>query len=181
MSMEDLHHLDRRHLWHPFTQHQEWSREHPLIIARAEGNTLIDVEGRRYLDAISSLWVTVHGHRKPALDAAVRAQLDKVAHCTLLGQASVPSIELAAKLSAVAPAGLTRVFYSDSGSTSVEGCSTSWRSVIRAFCSADEDRSSSPVCGLSEKWGRNEDRTSTRSRWPARNRLPVSRPSSRMV
>ena len=112
--------LDQAHLWHPFTQMALWAGDAPLIIERAEGNWLIDTLGRRWLDAISSLWVTVHGHRKAELDAAVRAQLDKVAHCTLLGQASVPSIELAAQLAKLAPEGLTKVFYSDSGSTSVE-------------------------------------------------------------
>ncbi len=120
MTTEELLALDAAHVWHPFTQMQGWLDDQPLIIDRAEGNWLIDTDGRRWLDAISSLWVTVHGHRKPELDAAIRAQLDKVAHCTLLGQASVPSIELAAKLVALAPKGLTRVFYSDSGSTSVE-------------------------------------------------------------
>ncbi|MDP1830237.1 MAG: adenosylmethionine--8-amino-7-oxononanoate transaminase [Archangium sp.] len=112
--------LDSAHVWHPFTQMQGWRDDYPLVIERAAGNWLIDTEGRRWLDGISSLWVTVHGHRKQAIDDAIRTQLDKVAHCTLLGQASVPSIELAAKLAGVAPKGLTRVFYSDSGSTSVE-------------------------------------------------------------
>lgn len=120
MNTADWLRLDAQHVWHPFTQMQGWLDDQPLVIERAEGNWLIDTEGRRWLDAISSLWVTVHGHRKAELDAAVRAQLDKVAHCTLLGQASVPSIELAAKLVSLAPKGLTRVFYSDSGSTSVE-------------------------------------------------------------
>lgn len=112
--------LDQAHLWHPFTQMALWADDAPLIIERGEGNWLIDTLGRRWLDAISSMWVTVHGHRKAELDAAVRAQLDKVAHCTLLGQGSVPGIELAARLVKLAPEGLTRVFYSDSGSTSVE-------------------------------------------------------------
>ncbi len=120
MTTAELLALDAAHVWHPFTQMQGWLDDQPLVIDRAEGNWLIDTDGRRWLDAISSLWVTVHGHRKAELDAAVRAQLDKVAHCTLLGQASVPSIELAAKLVSLAPTGLTRVFYSDSGSTSVE-------------------------------------------------------------
>jgi len=111
---------DLRHLWHPFTQQQVWPDDDPLIIERAEGNFLIDDLGRRYLDGVSSLWVTVHGHRKREIDEAVRAQLDRVAHSTLLGLSSVPAVELAAKLAAIAPAGLTRVFYSDSGSTSVE-------------------------------------------------------------
>ena len=120
MKTAELLALDAAHVWHPFTQMQGWLDDRPLVIERAEGNWLIDTEGRRWLDGISSLWVTVHGHRKQAIDDAVRAQLDKVAHCTLLGQASVPSIELAAKLASITPKGLSRVFYSDSGSTSVE-------------------------------------------------------------
>lgn len=111
---------DQRHLWHPFTQMQVWPEDDPLVIERAEGNYLIDDLGRRYLDGVSSLWVTVHGHRKKEIDDAIRAQLEKVAHTTLLGLASVPSIELAERLVRIAPKGLTRVFYSDSGSTSVE-------------------------------------------------------------
>lgn len=120
MNTAELLALDAAHVWHPFTQMQGWLDDRPLVIERAVGNWLIDTEGRRWLDGISSLWVTVHGHRKQAIDDAVRAQLEKVAHCTLLGQASVPSIELAAKLASLAPKGLSRVFYSDSGSTSVE-------------------------------------------------------------
>jgi adenosylmethionine-8-amino-7-oxononanoate aminotransferase len=111
---------DRAHVWHPFTQMQQWPDDQPLVIERAEGNWLVDTEGRRYLDAISSLWVTVHGHRRAEIDAAVKAQLEKVAHSTLLGLASVPSIELAKKLVEKAPPGLSHVFYSDSGSTAVE-------------------------------------------------------------
>lgn len=111
---------DQAHVWHPFTQMRGWLEDAPLVIERAEGNWLIDTEGKRYLDGISSLWVTVHGHRRPELDAAVRAQLDQVAHSTLLGLASVPSIQLAQRLVALAPKGLSRVFYSDSGSTAVE-------------------------------------------------------------
>src|SRR2546428_8683945 len=112
--------LDRRHVWHPFTQMQAWPDDEPLIIASAAGNYLFDDLGRRYFDGVSSLWVTVHGHKKREIDDAVRAQLDRVAHSTLLGLASVPSIELARKLTRIAPAGLSRVFYSDSGSTAVE-------------------------------------------------------------
>ncbi len=111
---------DQRHLWHPFTQMADWLAEEPLVIAEAEGTTLVDVQGRRYLDGVSSLWCNVHGHRHPALDAALRAQLDRVAHTTLLGLANVPSIELGRALVGVAPPGLTRVFYSDAGATAVE-------------------------------------------------------------
>lgn len=118
MNTTELLALDAKHVWHPFTQMQGWIEDQPLIIERSEGNWLVDTDGKRWLDGISSLWVTVHGHRKAELDAALKQQLDKVAHCTLLGQANVPSIELAAKLAALT--GLPRVFYSDSGSTSVE-------------------------------------------------------------
>src|SRR5688572_17957520 len=111
---------DKRYVWHPFTQMRDWLAEEPLIIDAAEGNYLIDVHGRRYLDGVSSLWVTVHGHRKAEIDDAIRAQLDRVAHSTLLGLANVPSIELAERLIQVAPRGLGKVFYSDSGSTAVE-------------------------------------------------------------
>jgi adenosylmethionine-8-amino-7-oxononanoate transaminase len=99
---------------------EEWMRSDPLVIERAEGNCLIDTEGRRYIDGVSSLWVNVHGHRRREIDEAVIRQLGKVAHSTLLGLAGVPSIELAEKLVRVTPAGLDRVFYSDSGSTAVE-------------------------------------------------------------
>ncbi len=112
--------LDHAHLWHPFTQMQEWLAADPLVIAAAEGNYLIDTEGGRYLDGVSSLWCNVHGHRQPAIDAAIRAQLDRVAHTTLLGLASPPAALLAARLAALAPAGLTRSFYSDAGATAVE-------------------------------------------------------------
>ncbi|MFO1464083.1 MAG: adenosylmethionine--8-amino-7-oxononanoate transaminase [bacterium] len=119
-ELQRLKDLDRRLVWHPFTQMQEYMAEEPLIIERGEGCFLVDVEGRRYLDGVSSLWVNVHGHRRAELDAAVRAQLDKLAHSTLLGLASIPSIELAERLLNIAPPNLKKVFYSDSGATAVE-------------------------------------------------------------
>jgi adenosylmethionine-8-amino-7-oxononanoate aminotransferase len=111
---------DHAHLWHPFTQQRGWASEEPLIVERAEGTDLIDVHGRRYIDGVSSLWCNVHGHRHPRIDAAVREQLDSVAHSTMLGLTHRPAIELAARLVELAPPGLTRVFYSDSGSTATE-------------------------------------------------------------
>jgi adenosylmethionine-8-amino-7-oxononanoate aminotransferase len=123
MTTADLRALDREVLWHPFTQQQGWIAEDAPIIERGEGCTLFDTDGTPYLDGVSSLWCTVHGHRHPALDAAVRAQLDRVAHTTMLGLSHPPAIELAEKLLAVAPKGdreLTRVFYSDNGSTANE-------------------------------------------------------------
>ena len=119
-TTERLAALDRRHLWHPFTQQHGWEAEPAPVIDRAEGTMLIDTDGRAYIDGVSSLWCNVHGHRHPAIDAAVRAQLDRVAHSTMLGLSHAPAIELAARLVELAPAGLTRVFYSDSGSTAVE-------------------------------------------------------------
>jgi adenosylmethionine---8-amino-7-oxononanoate aminotransferase len=116
----DLVAADRAHLWHPFTQQQGWIEEDPLIVDRAEGTDLIDVQGRRYIDGVSSLWCNVHGHRHPRIDAAVREQLDRVAHSTMLGLSHRPGIELAQRLVELAPPGLTRVFYSDSGSTATE-------------------------------------------------------------
>jgi adenosylmethionine-8-amino-7-oxononanoate aminotransferase len=111
---------DRRYLWHPFTQQREWERSAPLIIERGRGVYLEDTEGRRYLDGVSSIWVNLHGHRKRELDRALRSQLRKIAHSTMLGLSNIPAIELARKLIALAPRGLTRVFYSDNGSTAVE-------------------------------------------------------------
>ena len=118
---------DHAHVWHPFTQADEWESDGPpLIVDRAEGCTLIDVQGHRYLDGISSLWTNIHGHRNPIVDQAVREQLDRVAHSTLLGLAGTPSIQLARRIIDLAknipgdtPA-CQRVFYSDSGSTTVE-------------------------------------------------------------
>jgi adenosylmethionine---8-amino-7-oxononanoate aminotransferase len=112
--------LDRDHLWHPFTQQRGWEEEEPLIIERAEGTDLIDSEGRRYIDGVSSLWCNVHGHRHPGIDAAVEGQLSRVAHSTMLGLSHGGAAELAARLVEISPPGLTRVFYSDSGSTATE-------------------------------------------------------------
>jgi adenosylmethionine---8-amino-7-oxononanoate aminotransferase len=112
--------LDHNHVWHPFTQQREWVDEEPLMIEAAEGTELIDSEGRRYLDGVSSLWCNVHGHRHPEIDRAVREQLDRVAHSTMLGLSHPGAARLAAELVEIAPPGLNRVFYSDSGSTAVE-------------------------------------------------------------
>jgi adenosylmethionine-8-amino-7-oxononanoate aminotransferase len=121
MDSAELAALDRRVLWHPFTQQRGWEDEQPpVVIASAQGTKLVDVDGRSYIDGVSSLWCNVHGHRHPTLDAAVRDQLDRVAHSTMLGLSHGPGIELAARLLELAPHGLSRVFYSDSGSTAVE-------------------------------------------------------------
>jgi adenosylmethionine-8-amino-7-oxononanoate aminotransferase len=120
MDYEKLKQLDHKYLWHPFTQMQEWMTEKPCIISQGDGHYLIDVNGKRYLDGVSSLWCNVHGHRKKEIDDAVKAQLDLIAHSTFLGLSHVPGIQLAEKLVEIAPKGLQRVFYSDSGATAVE-------------------------------------------------------------
>jgi adenosylmethionine-8-amino-7-oxononanoate aminotransferase len=112
--------LDHDHLWHPFTQQQGWCEEEPLMIERAEGAQLIDSDGRRYIDGVSSLWCNVHGHRHAGIDAAIQDQLGRVAHSTMLGLSHAGAAELAERLARIAPPGLSRVFYSDSGSTATE-------------------------------------------------------------
>lgn len=115
--------MDKKYVWHPFTQMKDWCADvpaEPLVIERGEGSYLIDTSGRKYLDGASSLWVNVHGHRKRELDDALRAQIDKLAHSTLLGLANTPATLLAKELVGIAPRGLAKVFYSDNGSTSVE-------------------------------------------------------------
>ncbi len=112
--------LDHAHVWHPFTPMKQWVNQQVPIIDRAEGEYLFDTEGNRYIDGVSSLWCNVHGHRVPEIDQAIRDQLDKVAHSTLLGLGSPPSIELAAMLAERAPGALNKVFYSDAGATAVE-------------------------------------------------------------
>ena len=112
--------LDKQYLWHPFTQMADWLASEPVVIESGEGFYLIDTEGRRYIDGVSSLWCNVHGHRVKKIDDAIRGQLDKIAHSTLLGLGQNASIELAGKLVQLAPAGLEKVFYSDSGATAVE-------------------------------------------------------------
>jgi len=119
-SREQLEQWDREHVWHPFTPMQTYAGERPIIIERAEGCMLLDVDGTEYIDGVSSLWCNVHGHRVPQLDQAVRDQLDQVAHSTLLGLANIPSIRLARRLVELAPPGLSHVFFSDDGATAVE-------------------------------------------------------------
>jgi adenosylmethionine---8-amino-7-oxononanoate aminotransferase len=108
---------DRRHYWHAFTQMAEYE---PLLIERADGCRLYDIDGRSYLDGASSMWCNVHGHRHPRIDAAVREQLDRVAHCTSLGMGSDTSVRLARRLAEVSPGNLEHVFFSSDGSSAVE-------------------------------------------------------------
>lgn len=113
----ELEQWDREIVWHAFTQMAEYQ---PLLIERAVGCELIDAAGRRYLDGASSLWCNLHGHRHSRIDAAIREQLDKVAHVTSLGLSNSTTIRLARRLTQLAPSGLNHVFFSDNGATAVE-------------------------------------------------------------
>jgi adenosylmethionine---8-amino-7-oxononanoate aminotransferase len=118
-----LREKDNAHVWHPFTPMQVWLDDVDdtgRVIVDAEGFELIDATGRRFIDGFSSLWCNLHGHRVGAIDQAIGNQLAHVAHTTLLGHASPPSILLAEQLARRSPAGLEKVFYSDSGATAVE-------------------------------------------------------------
>ena len=116
-TREELIRWDRELVWHAFTQMAEYE---PFLVERAHGCTLVDVDGREYLDGVSSLWCNVHGHRHPRLDQALRQQLDQVAHVTSLGMSHPTTIRLAKRLVDLAPAGLRHVFFSSDGSSAVE-------------------------------------------------------------
>ncbi|MBX3415319.1 MAG: adenosylmethionine--8-amino-7-oxononanoate transaminase [Pirellulales bacterium] len=116
-TRRELEAWDREHVWHAFTQMAEYE---PCIFTHGHGSFLVDLDGCEYLDAVSSLWCNLHGHRHPRLDAALREQLDRVAHTTLLGASNPTTIKLARRLTEIAPAGLSHVFFSDDGATAVE-------------------------------------------------------------
>lgn len=120
LQAADVEKLDGEFVWHPFTQMSDWEKERNILIERGEGVYLYDIHGNRYIDGVSSLWVNVHGHNNPELNSALKEQIDKISHSTLLGLANAPSAILAEKLIGIAPKNLKKVFYSDSGSTSVE-------------------------------------------------------------
>ncbi len=114
---------DRAHQWHPFTQMQDWcAADHePLVIVSGRGATLYDSRGREYLDGNSSIWTNLHGHHHPRINAAIARQLEAFAHCSFLGLTHPPAIELGVELVRLFPTGtLTRVFFSDDGSTAIE-------------------------------------------------------------
>ena len=119
-EIKKLQQADKDCIWHPFTQMKLYSEETPVIIEWGKGSWLYDIEGNAYLDGISSLWTNMHGHGKDALDEALKTQTDLLAHSTLLGLSNVPAVRFAQKLLEIVPPGLTRVFYSDSGSTAAE-------------------------------------------------------------
>ena len=125
--MTSLTDTDHRYLWHPFTQMQDWLNEEPIIIESGEGTVLRDTKGNEYLDANSSIWTNLHGHRHPKIVAAIKGQVDRIAHSSFLGLSNTPAIQLAEKLVTLAQDSLhaprsmlSRVFYSDDGSTAME-------------------------------------------------------------
>ena len=120
MNLDELTDIEKRHVWHPFTQMRDWEADEPLFVASGHGVKLRDIQGRDYWDANSSLWVNIHGHGRAEINEAITRQLGDVAHSTLLGLTHAPAAQLAERLVGVAPDGLSRVFYSDSGSTAVE-------------------------------------------------------------
>jgi adenosylmethionine-8-amino-7-oxononanoate aminotransferase len=119
-SHDDIRRWDAEHVWHPFTQMQEYLASEPLVVVRGEGNYLIDDRGRRLFDGTSALWCNLLGHRVPEIDMAVSEQLGRFAHTTLLGTTHPGVAELAKRLVEIAPPGLNHVFFSDNGATAVE-------------------------------------------------------------
>ncbi len=119
-TYEGLLQKNSEFLWNPFTQMSQYLHDTPVIIETGDGVTLTDINGKTYFDGNSSLWLNVHGHRQNELDQALRDQLDKIAHSTLLGMANIPAILLAEQLVKISPDSVNKVFYSDSGATAVE-------------------------------------------------------------
>lgn len=120
LNKKKLQNIDKKYIWHPFTQMKEWIEDDIIIITHGKGNYIYDIDGNRYLDGVSSIWCNLHGHTHRKINRALKEQIDKISHSTLLGLSNVPSILLAEKLVEILPKGLTKVFYSDNGSTAVE-------------------------------------------------------------
>ena len=121
MNTESLLQLDRRYIWHPFTHMRQWLEGEQLVITDAQGMYLFDSDGNRYLDGVSSLWCNVHGHRVPEIDAAVAAQLNRVAHTTMLGLCSEPAILLAEQNAFLALSFADRAYVLQTGSVTLQG------------------------------------------------------------
>jgi adenosylmethionine-8-amino-7-oxononanoate transaminase len=119
-SYQELLSLDRAYVWHPFTRMDTYFQDEPVIVERGEGVFIIDVNGKKYYDAVSSIWLNVHGHNHAILNQALMDQLNKIAHSTLLGSSNVPAILLAKELANIACGSLNKVFYSEDGAEAVE-------------------------------------------------------------
>jgi len=119
-STKKLGELDKEFVWHPFTQMKEYESKDPIVIEKGEGAYLIDSEGNKYIDGVSSLWVNIHGHKVPEIDKAIKEQVDSISHSTLLGITNPPAAKLAEELINICPEGLKKVFYSGDGASAVE-------------------------------------------------------------
>ena len=119
-SKSNIKSYDLDYIWHPFTQMKEYAEEEPLVIEDSDGVYLIDSDGKKYIDGVSSLWVNIHGHKVEKIDNAVKKQLNKNSHSTLLGITNPSAAILAKKLIDIAPKGLKKVFYSGDGASAVE-------------------------------------------------------------
>jgi adenosylmethionine-8-amino-7-oxononanoate aminotransferase len=120
LNKKQLQKIDRNYIWHPFTQMKEWMEEDIIIISHGKGDYIYDIDGNKYLDAVSSIWCNIHGHANQKINSALKKQIDKISHSTFLGLSNLPAILLAEKLVKILPKGLTRIFYSDNGSTAIE-------------------------------------------------------------
>ena len=120
LDTETLRKYDSEYLWHPFTQMSEWEGAQNIVITRGEGSYLIDSDGNRYLDGVAAMWTNVHGHCRAEINEAIKEQVDRLEHSTLLGLTNDRAVLLAKRLVEIAPPGLCKVFYSDNGSTAVE-------------------------------------------------------------
>ena len=133
-----LREWDQVHLWHPFTAHERQAEA--LMFVAADGHYLVDIDGNRYLDGVSSLSSSLFGHRRPEIDRAISAQLGRVAHATLFGNTTDQAVKLAYRLVEIAPEGLTRVFFSDTAAGAVEAA---LKMAYQYWQQADEGRHSS--------------------------------------
>ncbi len=120
LDTQTLRQYDSDYVWHPFTQMSEWEGAENLVITRGEGSFVIDSDGNRYLDGVAAMWTNVHGHCRAEINDAIKAQVDRLEHSTLLGLGNDRAALLAKRLVEIAPPGLCKVFYSDNGSTAVE-------------------------------------------------------------
>src|SRR6267143_3198616 len=118
LAVHTLSQLDRRYVWHPFTQMSDWLRREPIVVVSGQGAVLRDTHGREYLDANASVWTNLHGHNHPKINAAIKRQLRRIAHSSALGLANEPASLLAKELAQAEK--LDKVFFSDDGSTAME-------------------------------------------------------------
>ena len=119
-SKSKIQEYDLKYIWHPFTQMKEYQKESPIVIEDSDGIYLIDSDGNKYIDGVSSLWVNIHGHKSEKINSAIKNQIDKIAHSTLLGVTNPSASILAKKLIDISPPGLKKVFYSGDGASAVE-------------------------------------------------------------